>query len=156
MTGLQRALLYLATLALTTSGAAYAWMRYCMEGDDPFSAYNHPWQPLALDGHLLAAPLLVFAVGWIFQEHVLDKLALGAERRLTGVLLVLLFAVLVVSGYGRTVADGASVRAWLSWIHGLCGGAWFALLVAHVLLGSARDAQDQPAPAAGQSPGAPD
>jgi positive regulator of sigma E activity len=134
MSRAQRAALALATLLAAVSGATYALFRYVLERGEPPFVEIHPLEPLALEIHVLAVPLLVFAVGWIFQEHVVQKLTDGEQRRASGAVLLLLVLVLAASGYGRTVADEERTRVVLAWTHGLSGALWVLLLVIHVAL----------------------
>ena len=65
--------LFRAALAITTAtGLAYWVMRDFMRPRDEFSVLGHPWQPYALAGHLLVAPVLVFALGLIARDHILE------------------------------------------------------------------------------------
>jgi len=112
MTTSQKLLLTLSTLTVLVSGLVYGAFKYFGEwlatrlpglfpaSDDPFSAIRHPLQPWALDLHLLAGPVLVFGLGWIFKDHVLGKLGgNGAPSRGSGFIALLLVAPMVLSGY---------------------------------------------------------
>src|SRR5262249_18552710 len=90
VTALERSLVHASTLAVAATGLAYAAFKHLMVNDDPFSAVNHPLQPWALKLHVLAAPVLVFAVGMIFKDHVVAKYRNGVTRasRRSGVLLL--------------------------------------------------------------------
>ncbi len=69
MTRLEAWFLHVATLLVGGGGLVYAWMRYLARPDDPFAVVNHPWQPAVQHLHVLAAPLLVFAIGLIWKAH---------------------------------------------------------------------------------------
>ena len=69
--------LSLATLAAGLTGLVLFYMKEWLEPVDPFSAVNHPWQPLVLKAHLVAVPLLVFAVGLIFSSHAAERYRSG-------------------------------------------------------------------------------
>ena len=138
MTRPERVTLFTSTLLATGTGAAYAWLRYGLENDDPFTAYNHPLQPRALEAHILLAPVLVFAVGWIFATHVVPRLGSHPARRASGVALLALFGAMVVSGYALQISSEPAWRTALAWIHGLAGAAWTLLFLAHAWTGRAR------------------
>ena len=81
MTRLEAWFLHVATILVGGGGLVYAWMRYFVRPDDPFAVVNHPWQPDVQHLHVVAAPLLVFALGLIWQSHVRASLRLGILRR---------------------------------------------------------------------------
>lgn len=112
MTLPQKILLQTAILAVALSGAAYGLFKYFGEAlatrlpalfppvDAAFSAIHHPLEPWALDLHVLAAPILVFAFGWIYKDHVLGKAASpGVPAKRSGLSASLLFFLMLASGY---------------------------------------------------------
>lgn len=136
MTGPQRAGLWAATLLVAGSGGGYGFALYFVENDDPFVAYNHPWQPYLQSAHLLVAPLLVFSVGWVFQDHALARLR-GKKRKKSGLALLFLFALSVLSGYGLLVGEfGELVHEVLVWTHGLGASLWVLLFLFHAITGA--------------------
>jgi len=131
----QRILLWGSALLLGSSGLAYAYMRYLMRGDDPFSAYNHPAQPWVLDLHLLLAPLLVFGVGWFWGNHVMPKLRRGGRPgRRTGILLLSLVGAMTLSGYLLQTITSEGWRVACAWTHGVTGVLFLGILVGHLLI----------------------
>jgi hypothetical protein len=127
----QRRLLWASTAVLTLTGLGYAAMRYLMRADDPFSAYNHPLQPWALDLHVLAAPALVLAIGWFWGSHVLPMLRKKAASRPSGLALIGIALVMTLSGYLLQVSAAAALRTIAAWLHGISGLAFFVLLAGH-------------------------
>ena len=101
MTRIEKTLVHGSTWAVAGSGFVYGWMRYFMHQDDPYTAVNHPWQPAALAWHVVAAPLLVFAVGLIAQEHILSRMKENARLpgRLSGLAAACVVVPMVLSGY---------------------------------------------------------
>jgi len=143
----QRVLLWLSAAVLLASGLAYAYMRYLMHGDDPFSAYNHPAQPWVLDLHVLAAPLLLFAVGWFWGNHIVPKLRRGVRTgRVSGAVLLALISLMTLSGYLLQTVASPGWRLVTAWTHGISGVLFCGILVGHMLFnresaaGGARDA----------------
>lgn len=135
MTGPQRLTLFLAAALATVSGLAYWWCLHIIESDDPFSAYNHPLQPWALDAHLLVGPALVFVIGWIFQSHVLDKLAGGEPWRRSGIALLVLSGLVLVTGALLAVVSDPGPREALGWGHFVVCVSWAVVLVVHAIRG---------------------
>jgi hypothetical protein len=128
-----RGALWTLTFVLTATGIAYVWLRSRSSGFDDEGAALAGAQAASLHGHILAAPLLVFVVGWIFATHALARLSERATRRPSGVALLVLFAILVSSGTLLQVASAEAARAALAWIHGLSGAAWVLLCIGHAL-----------------------
>jgi hypothetical protein len=149
------ALLSATTLASALSAAAILVLRLWFASVDEFSADAHPLEPWARALHILVAPVLVFAVGWVFGEHVLPRLRQGAGARRSGLALGWLAAGLVLSGTALTLVSGERLRLGLAWVHGLCGAAFVCLLAAHAWLGrrSLRSAADAELGASRAGPG---
>lgn len=124
-------LLHVSTFLLSATGLLYAAMHYLMKPADPFSVVNHPWEPYMIAAHIVVAPLLVLAVGLIAHSHILWKLENGARiARRSGIFLMPLFALMVVSGYLLQVVSGSG-RPVLFWIHLISGTLWFLSFVVH-------------------------
>ena len=88
------------SVAVFLTGVIYFWMEYLLEQDDPFSVINHPLQPLVLNVHILAAPLLLLVFGIIYKPHVLKKLnSRASENRRSGWIVLLACLPMAVSGY---------------------------------------------------------
>ena len=116
MTRLEAWFLHVATLLVGGGGLVYAWMRYLVRPDDPFAVVNHPWQPEVQHLHVLAAPLLVFAIGLIWKAHAWPGVRLRiAARRRSGLALVATAAPMIASGYLlQTATDPSWRKAWLA------------------------------------------
>lgn len=123
---------HLSNLLVGGTGLVYAWMLYLVRPADPWAVVNHPWQPHAQHLHILAAPLLVFAVGLVWQRHVWShwKRGVGKGRR-SGISMVLTLVPMVVSGYLiQTAVDGGWRQAWVT-VHLIASGLWVAVYLAH-------------------------
>ena len=96
--------LHFVALLVTGTGLAYFCFKYLLRTKDPFQVINHPLQPLMLELHILAAPPLIFLLGWILRTHILEQLQSGnrANRR-SGMLALILFPLMVASGYGLQI-----------------------------------------------------
>jgi len=132
MTRLEAWFLHIATLLVGGGGLVYAWMRYLVRPDDPFAVVNHAWQPAVQHLHVVAAPLLVFAIGLIFKAHVWAGVRLRvAARRKSGLALFATAAPMIASGYLlQTATDPYWRQAWLV-IHLVASALWLAGYLAH-------------------------
>jgi hypothetical protein len=142
MTRLERVLLHGGTVATGVSGLAYAAFKHLMVNDDPFSAVNHPLQPWALKAHVLAAPVVLFAIGMIFKEHVLVKMRNGTgplrSSRRSGLATLWLLAPLFLSGYLLQVIASGPPRDLTAWLHLAAGIVFLAFYAVHVVVGLRR------------------
>jgi hypothetical protein len=100
LSAFERWLIWLTSAVTTVTGTAYLWMKYFMDPAQQWSVINHPLQPWMLKAHILAAPLLVFALGAIVLKHVPHHLrAEGRPRLVSGMVVLVATAVMIASGY---------------------------------------------------------
>jgi hypothetical protein len=128
----ERYCLHLSTLLVGGTGLVYAWMLYFVPPTDPYAVVNHPWQPGTQHLHILVAPLLVFAVGLVWQRHIAAHWKRGVKkRRSSGIFMVLTMVPMVASGYLIQTATGDGWRkAWVG-IHLAASGLWLAFYLGH-------------------------
>lgn len=129
--------LFRAALAITTATGLVFWvMKTFMRPPDEFSVLGHPWQPYALAGHLLVAPVLVFALGLIARDHILEGIrsrgAIAGWR--TGLGLLGLSAPMILSGYLLQVVTAVETRRVVALVHLLSGALFAAFFLAHALV----------------------
>ena len=146
MTTTQRAALWIASLVAGVSGLAYAGMKYLLPRTDPFSAFGHPLQPHALKLHVLAVPVLIFVVGWVYGAHAQYQMRQGEARgRVSGRGILGLTLVLALSGYLVQAFADAAWRPAAAWVHGVSGVVFVAALAGHALAGRRGRAADRAA-----------
>lgn len=124
--------IHLSTLLVGGTGLVYAWMAYLVRPADPYAIVNHPLQPQAQHLHVLVAPLLVFAVGLIWQRHIGPHWSRGVRKgRRSGMGMVLTLVPMVTSGYLiQTAVDGSWRKAWVA-VHLIASALWLAGYLAH-------------------------
>jgi len=125
---------HLATALVAGTGLVYAWMRYLATPPDPFAVVGHPWQPAVQHLHVLTAPLLVFAVGLIWRQHIWVHWRNGVpQRRRSGVALLATTVPMVASGYLlQTAVDEGWRQAWVV-VHLMASGLWLAGYGGHLV-----------------------
>jgi hypothetical protein len=122
---------HVTTILVTITGLVYAYMHYLMKSNDPFSVVNHPWEPYMMDTHIIAAPFLVLAIGMLVNSHILAKLqADGKTARKSGILLIPLFIIMVLSGYLLQVIT-ASWKNIVVILHLVSATLWAVIYLAH-------------------------
>jgi len=152
-------LLHIASFLVIGSGAIWAYLRYVHdlgpEPEDPVLAMEwsgiHPWEPALRNLHLVAAPLLVFAVGLIWSGHVAPRLLRPWARRATGLGLALLFGPMVLTGVLLQVAESEASRTLWAWAHGLSSLVWAGAYLAHQLRPKGRRVAVEQDPASRES-----
>ena len=132
MTRAQLLTLHASVAALTVTGAAFAFMKYAMHSDDAFAVINHPWQPGMLAAHLLAAPFALFALGWIFGDHIWPSFTARRPNRRTGILSMLLIAPMTLTGYLLQVITEERARHWMAIAHWITSGVFAISYLAHL------------------------
>jgi hypothetical protein len=126
MTSLERWSLHLAAWLTGVTGLIYGWLRYYGQRSGEFGMEAHPLQSVLQHLHVLAAPLLVFALGMLVRGHVLPMWRAGRPAgRLSGILLALILGPMVASGY--------VVQVVAAWIHGVSSLLFLAGYGAHQL-----------------------
>jgi hypothetical protein len=127
----QLIVLQVANLAVAGTGLAYAWMRYLVEPRDEWAVVNHPWQPTVQHLHVLAAPILIFVIGLIWNSHVLGKLKNGRTNLAAGIGLMILLLPMTASGYLlQTAVDPWWRQIWI-WVHIVSSLLWIGVFVVH-------------------------
>ena len=126
---------YLSSGLVTLSGVGYGYLLYFGQQEDEFGLSTHPWQPALQWSHVVVAPLFVFALGMIWNYHIVQKLASGARpRRRTGILLLSQTLPMIVSGYLLQVAVDEWWEDFWTWSH-IVTSLWFcAAFGAHLLV----------------------
>jgi undecaprenyl pyrophosphate phosphatase UppP len=114
--------IWLGSLLVTLTGLVYLGMKYLLPEPAEFSIIRHPLQPLVLKLHIVAAPLLVFAVGTVATRHVWRHMMAGTRQgRLTGWSAAISTVPMVLTGY--------LLQAFTS-------GAWLrSMAIAHIATG---------------------
>lgn len=116
-------------LAIGT-GAAYAGVRYFVRPADPYSNATSPWEPLIHNLHIVTVPLLVFACGMIWHNHILpgwrkwNDGSWGFLKSSSGLTLFLVLSPMIGSGYLIQVTVDDFWRTSWVWIHLLASGVW--------------------------------
>ena len=125
--------LQITTVVTAITGIVFAWMKYFMKSDDPFAVANHPWQPHVLAIHVVVAPLLVFALGWIFHNHILTKILGngGKRRRSTGILAMILILPMILSAYLMQAFTVGILHEAMKITHWVSSGLFVLIYLAH-------------------------
>lgn len=127
-------LVYAATAMLVLSGGLWLLLHYFLRGEGEFGPMPNPLEHPMLAVHGAAAMIGLFVLGSLLPVHLLR----GWQQRrnlLSGLSLLAVQAVLILSGYALYYASGDDFRAAISLLHWLLGLGVTALLVWHIVMG---------------------
>jgi len=125
---------YLSSGLVALSGVVYGYLLYFGEFEDEFGPVSHPWSPALQTSHVVVAPLFVFALGMIWNYHIVQKLASGARpRRRTGILLLSQTLPMIASGYLLQVSVDPWWRDVWIWSHVVTSLLFCVALIGHLL-----------------------
>ena len=128
--------LYLHACVILTAltGIVFAWMKYAMQSSDPLAVVNHPMQPFMLSAHVVIAPLLVFALGWIFNDHIWAKFRTpSAPQRGTGIWSMAAIVPMVLSGYLLQVSTNDAMRRAMAVTHWIASALFLIAYAIHII-----------------------
>jgi hypothetical protein len=125
----------------TLTGAVFAYMRYAMKSEDPFAAANHPWQPTMLAAHVVVAPFLVFALGWIFGNHIWPAFVRNdVPHRKSGIAAMAMIVPMTLSAYLLQIATSDALRQAMAAAHWISSALFVIAYVAHLVFKPKRSA----------------
>jgi hypothetical protein len=148
-----RRLSYLILGLLLISGIVHFVLHDYFPANGPFGPSPNPLEPWMLRLHGAAAMLTLLLVGSLLPTHVVRLWTFAPGNRRPGGALLLVTALLVVSGYGLYYFGGEHLRAWCRQAHLLLGLGAVPVFALHVLLGRAtRHSRVPPIPGARRRP----
>jgi hypothetical protein len=126
--------IHLAFALLWFAGAAvFALKHFFPASSELGPAQNAAVAPLLLV-HGIVAVLVTFLFGWISAAHVGAMWRVGADRA-SGLWLLWLVAILIVTGFAGFFLVADSIRDWNGLLHGLLGLALIAPWLVHLFGG---------------------
>jgi hypothetical protein len=137
MSRTQQIWLHVSVAMTALTGTLFAVMKYFMKSDDEFAVVNHPLQPHMLAAHVVAAPVLLFILGWTFSNHMLPKLRFGdGRKRGTGLTMLYLIAPMTLSAYLLQIATNDTLRQTMAAAHWVTSAVFVIGYVVHLVKGS--------------------
>ena len=126
--------LQLCVLITALTGIIFAVMKYAMKSSDPFAVVNHPLQPYMLAAHVVIAPFLVFAFGWVFTNHIWPGFTSGiARKRKSGLWSMGAIVPMVLSGYLLQVSTADATRQAMAVAHWIASALFVVAYVIHLV-----------------------
>ena len=112
--------LHLVWIGLIASGVVWLLLHNFFLVKGEFGSEHSPYEPLSLKVHGGLAFLAIWFGGMMWGTHMLKAWS-QKRRRWTGTILLLVFGVLIVSGYLLYYAGDEDLRAKVSLIHWIVG-----------------------------------
>lgn len=122
---------------LLLSGVGWLVAHYLLASVGQFGEVHHASEPWWLRLHGAAATGFLMVCGTLLPVHVVPALHWGKNRS-SGVFMLGVVALLIVTAYGLYYVVGDSWRLWISSIHWMTGLGATAGLIAHVWMGKRR------------------
>ncbi|MBD8524163.1 hypothetical protein [Pseudomarimonas arenosa] len=134
MPGWLRRLLYAVLAGSWLTGTTFFILSRFVEVEGEFGPMKHPWQSPVLAAHGACAFLMLLALGALWTNHVPSAWRSGSSRRL-GILLLVITACMVISGWVLYYLAGETLRPWIGNLHFALGAALPLIVASHVVLG---------------------
>jgi hypothetical protein len=115
-----RSSLYWTLSALWLTGCAWLILHLFFQTTTEFGTTPHPWQPMLLLVHAVVAVVVVFLFGWVAGTHIETRWRRGINRA-SGIALMALASVLVLTGFGNYYLTGEWLRAATAVMHETLG-----------------------------------
>ena len=128
---MQKRLLYGATALLWLSGALWLYYKYFGQVQGDYGLQASPAQPILLEIHGAAAMAFLMLFGSLLIQHVPVGWKQNRQRP-SGVSVITLCGVLILTGWGLYYLGSDHFRRWTSWTHSILGLALPILIWIHV------------------------
>ena len=116
----QRRLLTVSGLLLWVSGGVWLLLHYFGQRQGDFGLETHPLESWLLRIHGFALILALLGIGGLLVAHIPAGWRIRRQRA-SGLVLAVVLALLIVTGYLLYYAGSDSLREWVSLIHWLFG-----------------------------------
>jgi uncharacterized membrane protein AbrB (regulator of aidB expression) len=112
--------LYSSFGLLWLTGSAWLVLHFFFQGVTDFGPAPHPWEPRLVVMHGVLAVVAVFFFGWIAGAHISEHWKRGL-RRVSGIALVVLIALLALTGLASYYVTFEPLRHGSSLLHEIAG-----------------------------------
>ncbi|MFZ5635315.1 MAG: hypothetical protein ACOY82_01880 [Pseudomonadota bacterium] len=131
---LLRRLLYTVLAGSWLTGMTFFVLSRFVEVEGEFGPEKHPWQSPILAAHGAFAFLMLLAIGSLWLNHVPSSWRSGRSRSL-GITLIVVTALMVISGWVLYYAAGETLRPLIGNMHFALGLLLPAAVATHIVLG---------------------
>jgi hypothetical protein len=122
-------------LFIIVTSIIYFIYKYFFKVTTDYGVRPHALTGTWLNVHILAVPFLIFIVSAIFKDHALAKIkSQSTLRQMSGWSLLLLFPIMVFSGYLLQMGIRPEVNSLLAYIHIAFSALWTLFSLWHMRL----------------------
>lgn len=122
-----------ASYLTITHGVIYFVLKYFMQVESEYGLRPHPYQSLIQGIHIVLSPLLIFAFGLLFKDHIVRMYKNAIYKRKTGITLTLTMIIMILSGYLVQVIYQQNPKMVIAYIHIAVSGVFtLAYLIHHL------------------------
>lgn len=122
---------HLAAYLTIAHGIIYFIVKYYMQVESPYGLRPHWSQGVAQGAHILLSPLFIFALGILWKDHILVKFKKSNRKRISGIGLVAICLVMIVSGLGIQIFYQEGIKEFQTWAHLGSSGAFILFYIVH-------------------------
>lgn len=140
LTFIQRVFAHLTFFVLLFSGLVWLFFNFYLDSESPFRFLNL-WN---LKLHGLAAFGFLIVFGMILSTHISFNWRVRKNRRLSGIMLVIIFTLLILSGYVLYYSGSDDLRTFTSYFHWIVGLICTAFFITHFLKKSSKNPKTNP------------
>ncbi|MBD66312.1 MAG: hypothetical protein CME62_13965 [Halobacteriovoraceae bacterium] len=130
MTKAERKYFLLLSFTIFIQGLIYFIFKEFFQIETTFGPRPHALTSSLLHIHILIVPLMVFALGYLFKVHILEKLK-RKKRRKSGITGLILFLLMILSGYLLQMGLELQTTRVIAIFHITVSVLWFGQLLWH-------------------------
>lgn len=108
---------HIAAYLTIVHGLFYLVVKYFFKVETPYGERPHWLQGYLQSAHILLSPLFLFAMGLLWNGHIMTKLRHSTRKRVSGITLLCVCLIMVVSGYGIQAFYQETAKAIQVWAH---------------------------------------
>lgn len=125
---------HLAAYCTLLHGCIYGVYKYFFQIETEYGIRPHPQQEIWQTIHILLSPLLIFAFGLLWQNHIVKMYEKALMKRKSGISLVITMLVMIFSGYLVQVVYQPDWQKYSAYLHiGISLVFGFAYIIHHFL-----------------------
>lgn len=103
--------------ATIAHGIIYYFVKYFMALETEYGIRPHFLQSYIQGVHIVLSPLLIFAFGLLFKDHIIKMFKNAIYKRKTGITLSATMVIMIFSGYLVQVIYQAQAKIIIAYVH---------------------------------------
>lgn len=124
-----------ATYLTIIHGVIYGIYKYFLQVESQYGPRPHPMQDLWQGIHIVLSPLLIFAFGLLWKNHIVLMYQNALIKRRSGIILVVSMIIMIFSGYLVQVVYQEQPQKIVAILHIAISALFSFAYIVHHLLG---------------------